>query len=591
MAIQTKTMKVKSDTALAETTTTIRDTVTFDTSKLPNGITYKGLKAVLSFADPIQWNKASTYDALTVVWDAASHGSYVSKRPVPANIELTNEFYWLRTADLDAQVEIYRQEVMQFDGRITANTQAIAAETARAESAEEVLSLESVKIFNTVNALKKATNVRANETVMTAGFSEINDGGGTKYIITANSIADNVTTIPLDNGMFATIVYKNDYAAEEFGMDKNDCSAVFNALIKHFDKMPTIRFGAKTYAFNSPIILNKAIKLIGQSGYSTAPKTVFSINGDMTLNNTSGNIIEDIDFKFNDSYMILNNVTLSTFSRCEFNSNTTALELKNLCAYVRFIRCAFSTNGTNDSCVVVGRIIENTLEYIYFDTCNFEGGDSIDCTALQIIDAQYVYLTNCDIAKWEQAISIKPTKLSQFFFFSDISIALCNNGIEAIAKTCPINQLNINGNIVLTAKTNNSLALKYKGNNLNYVVTNTDCLFSNSGIAVDYFGETEYTAGNINCRSNYGINKKTESTYKLTANSVTPFKVAINDGTSTDVIINNNSPINYIPMAIISTQPATSFNYSVLNTKGGQLKIHIETSKTYTGYVNGVVFL
>ena len=139
MAIQTKTMTVKSDTALAETTTTIRDTVTFDTSKLPNGITYKGLKAVLSFADPIQWNKASTYDSLTVVWDDATHASYASKRPVPQNIELTNEFYWFRTADLDAQVEMYRQEVQQFDGRITANAQAIAAETVRAEGVESSL--------------------------------------------------------------------------------------------------------------------------------------------------------------------------------------------------------------------------------------------------------------------------------------------------------------------------------------------------------------------------------------------------------------------------------------------------------------------
>lgn len=139
MAIQTKTMTVKSDTALAETTTTIRDTVTFDVSKMPNGITYKGLKAVLSFADPIQWNKASTYDSLTVVWDDATHASYASKRPVPQNIELTNEFYWFRTADLDAQVEMYRQEVKQFDGRITANTQAIATEVARAEGVEQAL--------------------------------------------------------------------------------------------------------------------------------------------------------------------------------------------------------------------------------------------------------------------------------------------------------------------------------------------------------------------------------------------------------------------------------------------------------------------
>lgn len=125
MAIQTKKMTVKSDTALAETTTTIRDTVTFDTSKLPNGITYKGLKAVLSFADPIQWNRASTYDSLTVVWDDATHASYASKRPVPQNIELTNEFYWLRTADLDAQVEMYRREVAELNEKVSQNSQDI----------------------------------------------------------------------------------------------------------------------------------------------------------------------------------------------------------------------------------------------------------------------------------------------------------------------------------------------------------------------------------------------------------------------------------------------------------------------------------
>lgn len=151
MSIQTKTMVVKSDTSLAETSTTIRDTVTFDVSKMPNGITYKGLKAVLSFAEPIQWNKASTYDALTVVWDDATHASYASKRRVPQNIELTNEFYWLRTADLDAQVEMYRQEVMEFDGRITENAQAIAAETARAEEIEHTL---TSKVDTLINATK-----------------------------------------------------------------------------------------------------------------------------------------------------------------------------------------------------------------------------------------------------------------------------------------------------------------------------------------------------------------------------------------------------------------------------------------------------
>lgn len=206
MSIQTKTMTVKSDTSLAETTTTIRDTVTFDVSNMPNGITYKGLKAVLSFADPIQWNKASTYDALTVVWDDATHGSYASKRPVPQNIELTNEFYWLRTADLDAQVEMYRQEVKALEGRVTANGDAIANEIARATAAEaklaedfnEKLDSHHYSFYSTPEDYgAKGDGVTDDTDALNACFS---DGKGThvltgNYLITKPVLVKSNTTV------------------------------------------------------------------------------------------------------------------------------------------------------------------------------------------------------------------------------------------------------------------------------------------------------------------------------------------------------------------------------------------------------------
>lgn len=150
MATQVKTMTVKSDVALAETTTRLTDQVTFDIDSLPNGITYKGLKAVMSFADPIEWDTNSTYDALTVVWDQNSIASYVSKRPVPTGIEISNELYWMRMADGDAQVEMYRKEVQEFDGRITTAQNTADAAKSAAEKAQETadaLKLTELVVF------------------------------------------------------------------------------------------------------------------------------------------------------------------------------------------------------------------------------------------------------------------------------------------------------------------------------------------------------------------------------------------------------------------------------------------------------------
>lgn len=246
MAIQTKTMVVKSDTALAETNTTIRDTVTFDTSKLPNGITYKGLKAVLSFADPIQWNRASTYDSLTVVWDDATHASYASKRPVPQNIELTNEFYWFRTADLDAQVEQYRREVQEMDGRVTANAQAIAAETLRAENVERT----KVTYVADVAAMK-SKDLNVGEVVVTKSFDASYNRGGAVYII-GNSPANGFNVIQLANGNSAAIMGTDEINIDCLGADSlNDASDIINFALNNYKVVNG--FGtykcAKTIAF------------------------------------------------------------------------------------------------------------------------------------------------------------------------------------------------------------------------------------------------------------------------------------------------------------------------------------------------------
>lgn len=69
---------------------------------------YIGARYVPLFADPIDWDKTKTYEALTIVSHAGN--SYTSRQYVPKDIEITNESYWALTGNYNAQVEQYRKE-------------------------------------------------------------------------------------------------------------------------------------------------------------------------------------------------------------------------------------------------------------------------------------------------------------------------------------------------------------------------------------------------------------------------------------------------------------------------------------------------
>lgn len=93
---------------------------------------YVGARYVPLFADPLEWSDAIGYEPLTVVLHEGD--SYTSRQSVPVGIDIGNTAYWAETGNYNAQVEAYRREVLAYDGRITANANAIAAETQVRES-------------------------------------------------------------------------------------------------------------------------------------------------------------------------------------------------------------------------------------------------------------------------------------------------------------------------------------------------------------------------------------------------------------------------------------------------------------------------
>lgn len=70
---------------------------------------YVGARYVPKFADPVEWNGALSYEALTIVTHLGN--SFTSKKPVPAGVDIGNTDYWVNTGNYNAQLEEYREQV------------------------------------------------------------------------------------------------------------------------------------------------------------------------------------------------------------------------------------------------------------------------------------------------------------------------------------------------------------------------------------------------------------------------------------------------------------------------------------------------
>lgn len=112
---------------------------------------YVGARYVPVFADPLEWSDTIGYGPLTVVLHEGN--SYTSRQSVPVGIDIGNTTYWAETGNYNAQIEAYRQEVLAHDGRITANANAIAAETQARINGDNELALR-------IDSLSKQTPVQ-----------------------------------------------------------------------------------------------------------------------------------------------------------------------------------------------------------------------------------------------------------------------------------------------------------------------------------------------------------------------------------------------------------------------------------------------
>lgn len=161
---------------------------------------YIGARYVPLFADPIDWNSTKTYEPLTVVYNQGN--SYTSRQYVPAGIDISNDTYWARTGNYNAQIEQYRSEVATFDNRITTNETNITKETTRAKAAEqtnadaiatEVTRAKAAEQTNAKAVSDEVTRAKAAEQANAKAVSDVVTRANAAEQAIAKAITDEVT--------------------------------------------------------------------------------------------------------------------------------------------------------------------------------------------------------------------------------------------------------------------------------------------------------------------------------------------------------------------------------------------------------------
>ena len=163
-----------------------------------------------------EWDKTRTYEPLMVV--TYQGASYTSRQYVPAGIEITNESYWVLSANYNAQIEAYRKEVrgilpydeMPTEGSTKGVTsdgikKAINAEKTRAEAAEQTLQ-------NGINAIAPfdTTPIEGSVKGVTSGgiYSALNNVVPSNGSVTSEKLANgSVTSEKLSSDALTSLIH------------------------------------------------------------------------------------------------------------------------------------------------------------------------------------------------------------------------------------------------------------------------------------------------------------------------------------------------------------------------------------------------
>ena len=227
---------------------------------------YVGARYVPKFADPVEWQSNTSYEALTIV--TYNNASYTSKIPVPATVgnPAENGSYWVVTGNYNGQVEQYRQETEEVKNSLSSMDSKI----------EQEISDRSALIFN--------NNGKANVPLglSVEGALNANDGAEISGVLKYNNpqLKNNSESVPFisTSGVEYDLLTSNNAQAHQL---------IFGDSWVALDEVSTHPNRTNWYRDLLPYFPNMHNYGVGGSVYSDLSSQVEQANNDTSFVNSS----------------------------------------------------------------------------------------------------------------------------------------------------------------------------------------------------------------------------------------------------------------------------------------------------------------
>lgn len=442
----------------------------------------------IKYADPISWDITRQYEGNTVVVDARTGNAYISSKPVPRGVQISDTYYWTEIYNYARVIDEFREQIATDDGDTTTAIRPhavgslvfvsgelyrviapmIAGDTFVVGSNVEHTTIEK-ELARFINALTDEAETRADEDTRLAGL--IDDEADTRAdedTRLAGLIDDEADTRASEDTRLEGLISKVDiyelpidHGAVGDGV-ADDTQAIQDTIDAAIQNGKTVFLNGK-YKVTS-ITVDGAVKILG--GSMPINQVTLTVSGSITFNytqasstifnlNVQGLNTDDYLFKIyaqnlsiigctirSEGGAILDYGALNKFTNNQIVSN-------NLFAF----KFDVDTEHININCIVTNNIVGGSSGLLLVDSNDptkrpegllFAENNSICSGDYCILLACAFHLTiinNTLDMIGKHALFFNPSQLIESVIFSDNYVGIISDEYFAIGSVNPVNEI------------------------------------------------------------------------------------------------------------------------------------------------------